>query len=145
MSIETVTAETLNSNVEIDSPFLIVGALSDGDTVIETYLPNHYAPSVTLYVDRDSQGVGPEEIDSDDWEPVTGYSGQHGYSGPVMHVSETLSAGMARDVVADTGAIYVVTSVECRPDWEPVAEEYDDMLDMQDNPAGWMLLKYTGK
>lgn len=137
MNYKTVTPETLNATVEFDSPFRVVGP-----TLIDR-ASGVYAPSVTLYVDRDGQGVGTEEIESSEWEPVTGYSGQHGYSGPVMHVSETLSGGMSRDVLEDVGAIYVVVPVECSPDWKDVTE--DEYMEVHDRPAGWMLLKYIGE
>lgn len=150
-NLEVVTAEDVNSKVEFDSPFRIVGQLQDGRTVIENPLANVYAPEVVLYTDKDHNGVGEEEIDNvawnkpqKTWEAVNGYSGQQGYSGPTMHASEFLGGGMADDVVADTGAVYVVVAVECLPDWEIDENDEDDVFlgqVVQDNPAGWMLLK----
>lgn len=46
------------------------------------------------------------ELDSDRWELLDGYSGQQGYSGPIMHASELIGGGMARDIL-DTPGIYV--------------------------------------
>lgn len=138
-----VNAETLNSAIEFDSPFRIVRTLDSGETIIES-APGVYAPDVTLSVDRDGNGVHNEEIDytpwkeSTRWQAINGYSGQHGYSGPTMHASELLAGGMARDVLADDGAVYVVTTVECYPNWEATEEEE---MEVRDDPAGWMLLK----
>lgn len=153
-NLEVVTAETLNGKVEFDSPFRIVGQMHDGRTVIENPLAHVYAPEVTLWTDKDHNGVGEEEIDGtawngpqDDWEVVNGYSGQYGYSGPTMHASEFLGGGMARDVLANVGAVYVLVTVECRPNWEVDENDEDDVFlgqVIQDNPAGWMLLRLQG-
>lgn len=139
MTIVNATRDTLNAAIDFDSPFRV---LSGGR--IETYLPNVYGPEVYLLVDKEGNGVGSEEIEGDGWSPVTGYSGQHGYSGPCMHTSEYLGGGMARDVLEDTGAVYVVTTVESVPDWEIDEEDEEDVFAgqvIQDNPAGWMLLR----
>jgi hypothetical protein len=58
-----------------------------------------YAP--TLYDD---------ELDSDRWELLDGYSGQYGYSGPVMHPSEFIGGGMARDILATPGTYVAVAA-----------------------------------
>lgn len=144
-----VTAETLNSAVEFDSPFTIGHTDDAGLTTIER-ADNVYAPEVYLYVDSDLNAVHEEQIDlkdwneATDWEAVNGYSGQHGYSGPTMHASEFLGGSMARDVLADKGATYVVVTVECIPNWEIDPEDDNDLeleSSIRDNPAGWMLLK----
>lgn len=144
-----VTAETLNSAVNFDSPFTIGHTDDAGITAIER-ADGVYSPEIYLYTDKEHNGVGKEQIDLKDWdeatqwEAVNGYSGQQGYSGPTMHASEFLGGSMARDVLADKGATYVVVSVECMPDWEVDQGNEDDMdLEMiiRDNPAGWMLLK----
>ena len=137
-NLSVVDAENLNSKVEFDSPFRVVGTLEDGRTVIEDRLENFYAPEVHLYVDQNGGGVGDEEIGSEDWTAVNGYSGQHGYRGPTMHASEFLGGRMAEDVLEDIGGIYTLVTVECMPNWEASEEELDEV---RDNPAGWMLLK----
>lgn len=147
-----VTAETLNSAVEFDSAFTIGHTDDAGLTTIER-ADDVYAPEVYLYTDKEHNGVGEEEIDlkpwneATSWEAITGYSGQYSYSGPTMHVSEYLGGTMARDVLADKGATYVIVSVECLPDWEVDQDNEEDVeLEMttHNNPAGWMLLKYVG-
>lgn len=131
--LNKVTIEGLNNSVGFDGAFAV---LNNGHIVDVNVLE----PTVVLYVDKDGNGVGDEEIQHSDWEPVTGYSGQYGYSGPCMHVSEFLGGRMARDVLEGVGNIYVVTTVECIPDWDDATE--DEKMEAGDNPAGWMLLKY---
>ena len=143
-NLSVVDFENLNSKVEFDSPFRVVGNLEDGRTVIEKSLLDVYAPEVILYVDKNGSGVGEEEIDLKDWREATdwiavnGYSGQQGYRGPTMHSSEFLGGRMAKDVLEDIGGIYTLVTVECMPNWEASEEELDEV---RDNPAGWMLLK----
>lgn len=55
------------------------------------------------------------EIDSEDWEPLTGYTGQYSYHGAVMHASERFAGRIYRDVMAEPG-VYVLVVVECYPD-----------------------------
>ena len=145
-NLEVVTDETLDGKVQFYSPFRIVGQLQDGRTVIENPLQYVHAPEVYLYVDKDGNGVGEEEIDNvawnkpqEQWEAVKGYTGQYGYNGPTMHSSEFLGGGMARDVLENVGAVYVLVTVECMPNWEATDDETDEV---RDDAAGWMLLKY---
>lgn len=37
------------------------------------------------------------------WDLMNGYSGQYGYSGPLMHQSEYIGGGLARDILAAPG------------------------------------------
>jgi hypothetical protein len=113
---------------EFDHPFQIVGdAVEDAPRGI-------YAPSV-YHQD------GPDDvmIESDDWEAVSyGWTGQHGYPGPVMHSSEFVGAGIAEDLSDaerfDPGTIFVMTVVEV------IADEGEE----DQEPAGWIMLKYVG-
>lgn len=54
-----------------------------------------YAPSL---LDGELEGTG--------WTLMDGYSGQQGYSGPLMHQSEFVGGGMERDILATPG-LYV--------------------------------------
>lgn len=66
-------------------------------------------------------------IDPDSgWELLTGYSGQHGYDGPIMHASESIGGRMARDILA-------------RPGWyvSVVCEDLSDDPDFDDYIVGW--------
>jgi hypothetical protein len=84
----------------------------------------------------------PEPIDGDGtlstragepWELVTGYSGQHGYAGPVMHPSEYIGGGMARDILARPGLwVALVVPGECDEDGCTPGE-----CDHDTEPAGW--------
>jgi hypothetical protein len=123
MNTTYLTADELDKFAEFDHPFRVNDWGHDGfpDGSVTDDLPGVYAPSVYWY-----EGDSQEYIDGSGWEPVNGYSGQDRYSGPVMHASEFLGGGMAKEVLSTPG-IYVVTTVE----------DPDD----PDNPAGWMLLR----
>lgn len=58
------------------------------------------------------------------WELLDGFSGQQGYSGPIMHASEYIGGGLA-DYIREHPGYYV--SVVC------------DDLDDPDSPAGWAI------
>lgn len=145
------TSEDVNSKIEFDCPFRVVGQAQDGRTIIESSLEGVHAPEVTLWVDSDGNAVHQEYIDDvlwsepqKTWEAVNGYSGQQGYRGPTMHASEFLGGRMAKDVLADAGGVYVAVTVECLPNWEIDEDDDNDVAqgqDIQNNPAGWMLLK----
>lgn len=92
-----------------------------------------YAP----YCWADNDG---EHIESDEWEWWSrGYSGQWGYSGPVMHTSETLSGGMLDDLLANDGtyALVTVEHEECFDD--DAGSHCDETCDHE--PVGWAVLK----
>lgn len=111
------TPDNLNSLVEFDSAFIVT---PEGiESAHGTYVP-------TVYNDDETDIY----IESDKWEALTGYTGQHGYNGAVLHSSEYLGGGLARDILEDVGGIYAVT----------VVEDMDD----PENPAGWCVLKYVG-
>lgn len=102
---------------EFDSVFEV---LPEG-VVIERH--DVYAPSV--FHDEGSDVY----IDSKGWEPLTGYTGQHGYRGAVMHASEQFAGRIRNDVLATPG-VYVLAVV--------------DVLDEEDaEPAGWAVLRRT--
>lgn len=98
----------LNKIAEFDHAFRV---LEDG--TVES-IDNVFAP--TLCDD--------EIVDSWRWELVDGYSGQHGYGGPIMHDSEFLGGGMAIDVLMTPG-IYVclVSRYTTDPNGEPCDDE----------------------
>lgn len=111
------TPDTLNSLVEFDTAFIVTP---------EGIEDAHGFHVPTVYNDDETDIY----IESSEWSALTGYTGQHGYNGAVLHSSEYLGGGLARDILEDVGGIYAVT----------VAEDMDD----QDNPAGWCVLKYVG-
>lgn len=124
----TVTADTLNGAVSFDRPFTITAGTPNYPAPNYTDdLPGVYAPDV--YTNEDGTELTAEP---DHWEAVTGHSGQDRYSGPIMHPSETLSAGMA-DRVLREGGTYVVVEVRDEDGTYP-----------DDTPIGWALMRYTG-
>lgn len=94
------------------------GSITDGPA-------NLYAPS--LY-DGD--------LDDSRWELLTGYSGQYGYSGPIMHNSEYIGGGMERDILSTPG-VYV--ALVCY--WSPDEESTDDEHTIE----GWAVAHYIGE
>ena len=107
-------AEKALRSFDFDHPFRVTGEGTIADDV-----RGIYAPDVL-----DESFEGP-------WEPVTGYSGQDRYSGPVMHNSEYLGGAMLRDMLEQPG-IYV--QVPCY--WTE-----EDETDEGPTIEGWMLLR----
>lgn len=102
-------------DIEFDTPFTVeYGHIIELDTSL-------YVPQVT----DDSVAI---EIDSPNWTTISGYSGQHGYSGPVMHSSETLSPGLLKALEEKyPGDIFALT----------IVEDADD----PENLIGWLILR----
>jgi hypothetical protein len=101
-------SQSLSDRMEFDHVIQVHadGSLTDTDL---------YAPG--LY-----DGV----IQSDDWALMNGYSGQYGYSGPVMHPAEYIGGGLERGILAQPG--YYVALVNY-----VTTEDPDD----DDNVSGW--------
>lgn len=81
----------LNDVMEFDH---VIEVRGDGTVIAR---PDVYAPN--LYDDDFEPGTT-------GWALLNGYSGQHGYSGPMMHQSEFIGGRMARDIL-DTPGVYV--------------------------------------
>lgn len=105
MSRADTAADTLRS-VEFDSPFTVTAAGELADAPAGIYAPEVYHDEST-----DITMSGAETT----WEALTGYTGQHSYSGAVMHASEYLGGRLAADIL-ETPGVYVVTSVEVLPE-----------------------------
>lgn len=94
-----------------------------------------YAPEVVVDMDADGQVTDEAEralfdrLRTEGWEVMNGYSGQHGYSGPIMHSSEFIGGQMEWDILANPG-YYVCMVVDCLGE-----DEFTD-----DSPAGWVVL-----
>lgn len=108
-------------NIAFDTPFTF-----DGENVHES--PELHSPSVYIHELDENDSMSEPYIDGTGWEFVTGHSGQHGYTGAVMHPSENISSGMMKALHEKHGdnATYVVTEV--------INE--DDMDDL----VGWTVL-----
>lgn len=127
MIYENVTPDQLNRIAEFNTPFKTFG---DGSVMTGQDIGHTgYFADVIMHDENDDYA---DQMD-DDFKPVTGYSGQYGYRGPVMHPSEFLGGGMARDVL-DTPGVYVVLAVEAEgEDYDPETGETDSV--------GWMLIR----
>lgn len=88
---------------------------------------DNYPLEPDAYVDTD----GTDHFEGDPrWKPMAGYSGQHGYSGPVMHASEYIGGRMAEDILSTPG-IYTTL----------VVGAYDDDGEWSEEPAGWAVVR----
>ena len=70
-------------------------------------------------------------VDGAGWDLLTGYSGQYGYSGPIMHASEMIGGRLAADVLAEPGTYAAVVCYVMNDD-EPDA----------DDVAGWAIARH---
>jgi hypothetical protein len=107
----TITPKNLNSIMDFG---YVIRVAVDG-TVSE--LADVYLPEILYATDDDVTGQLP-----DGWDLLTGYTGQSGYRGPVMHSSEFIGGGLARDILARPGD-YVAVVVDADvtdDDSEPV-------------------------
>lgn len=103
----------------------------DFDHVITVY-PNgtigdskYYAPEVWQELDKDGQAIKEPELFSSNWTLLTGYTGQYGYNGAVMHQSEYIGGRLADHILKNPGH-YVVLVVEGEgPDYDPEVGERD--------------------
>jgi hypothetical protein len=114
-----IARDDLNALMEFDHPIRVHadGSVSDG-------LANVYAPSLM-----------DEHLDSPDWEFFsTGYTGQYGYRGPIMHDSEFIGGRLADDILAAPGIYCAVVA-----DWSP-----EDGAEDGDNFEGWAVVRLKG-
>lgn len=121
MTVQTF-ADQIDS-FEFDHPFTIHPDRSITDAIGTVYAPE-------VFHDDDADIV----IHGDGWKAITGFTGQYGYSGAVMHPSERIGRWLAEymaGLAADGPVTFVVVAVECLPD------EGDDDLP---EPAGWAIL-----
>lgn len=72
------------------------------------------------------------QLRSRGWEALTGYSGQYGYSGPVMHDSEYLGGTLSDAILSEDG-IYAWAPVEWWPD--------DDAGKTEPEYEGWVVCR----
>jgi hypothetical protein len=113
---------SLNDRMDIDH---VVRVHEDGSVTDES---GAYAPELIIGTDDTGQILAEHETELREsakrqgWELLTGFTGQHGYNGPLMHPSEFVGGGLERYILANPGLYCVV-----------VIETYDD----SDEPAGW--------
>jgi hypothetical protein len=63
------------------------------------------------------------EFYTSEWTLLDGYSGQDGYSGPIMHDAEFIGGALERDILATPGVYVVIAAYwvneEDTTDWTP--------------------------
>lgn len=132
--------EALSAAMEFDHVITVHddGTVTDGPRDV-------WAPE--LWNDDDADVTG---YDRDRWELLTGYTGQYSYSGAVMHSSEFIGGGLARDIL-DTPGVYVAVVVECEPSDDDGDRWPGDSADARladyeagawrPEPAGWAVAR----
>ena len=110
----------LNDVMEFDCPVVID---SDG----EVSQSSEYAPEVywSSLDGEESDAVMMEYLARQGWVCLSGYTGQYGYRGPVMHASEFVGGAMERDILDNPG-VYVLLVVE-------------DIEEDGGEPVGWIV------
>jgi len=88
---ETGSDCLLNTAMDFDH---VVMVKSDGTVTDDV-------PNAPLPPEMDNDGA--ENTPYASWELMSGYTGQYGYNGPMMHQSEYIGGRMARDILATPG------------------------------------------
>lgn len=113
--------------------------------------------STKAYFDLNVTPDGTDEFElSEGWSLLSGFTGQYGYNGPVMHPSEYVGGGLERHIL-ETPGYYVVLEVGAYDshDWQqatftgaktcsrcgllPLDEEDMGSTCKSDEPAGWAI------
>jgi hypothetical protein len=115
---------SLSELMDFDHVIRVVG---DGVVDLDTNT-SRYAPTIDVDLLGD---IDYRTLDSG-WQLLQGYTGQHGYSGPVMHSSEQISGRIAEDIASKPG-LYVAVVVESE-----TCDDYD-ALGFCDDPVGWAI------
>lgn len=86
------------------------------------------------------------EAEREGWSLLSGYTGQYGYSGVLLHSSEFIGGGLAEHILTNPG-LYVAMVAECDPEecgcgWEEECEcqseeECTCACTCETEPAGW--------
>lgn len=71
------------------------------------------------------------DLDDPKWTMLNGWSGQHFYSGPVMHDSESIRGALAQHIL-DTPGIYVAVAAY----WDPEKGETETLIE------GWAVARF---
>lgn len=96
-----VTVDNLNDVMEFDH---VIQVHDDGTVTVPDGI---YAPELHLFLDENGQVDADADADLQDqaapFSLETGWTGQHGYSGPMMHQSEFIGGGMASYILETPG------------------------------------------
>lgn len=131
------TGTRLNDVMEFDHVIRVAEAARVTDAE-----PGIYAPGVCVELDADGQITADAEatmieaVEAAGWDLMTGYTGQYGYRGPIMHPSEFVGGSLAEDILSAPG-LYVVVEVS------GLAPE--DAEDTGDDPIGWVVARKLDK
>ena len=137
MSTYTHTGDDMLRDDEDGRTFTLSEAM-DFDHPIRVTVPEDGGPAtVTDDVDEHAPGAY-SDADGDDWLDdsgrwewaSTGYTGQYGYRGPVMHASELIGGRLADDILTTSGTYAAV-----------IVEAVDAEGEADDEPAGWAIVK----
>jgi hypothetical protein len=80
------------------------------------------------------------ELDDTSWTLFTkGYSGQHNYTGPVMHDSEFIGGDLAMDILSNPG-VYV--AVVCHHDCDCDGEDHQEQ-ECETTIEGWAVARFN--
>ena len=113
---------TTTTNRRHVDPADLADALADY-SVIYSHGDGTVSDVAGVYAPEYDTEDGADPADPAGWELLRGYTGQHGYSGPVMHASEYVGGALARDIL-DTPGTYAVVYVS-------------DLADLDAGPYGW--------
>lgn len=133
----------MDEYVGITSPGIVVD--EQGNLFERSYKTSHPYSDGIVAVDEEDLREQEEALvkgEENGWQAVTGFSGQHGYDGPVMHASEVIGDSAMADYIRDNPGEYVAVTVSQEMSEEEQIEEYgelpEDGTEMHD--VGWMLL-----
>ena len=136
--LHKVEPSELNSVMEFDTVIY-----SAGNGYVET-VTAIWSPELYFYLDpSEPNGMYRQEL-TEPWELMNGYSGQYGYSGPVMHPSEFIGGKMATDILEQEGYYVAVTASYERPDAEPDIDGWAVARVLPDNLLVKVLNRSTG-
>lgn len=141
----------INELMEFDH---VVAVMPDGRVIDVDEGFNHldvYAPEVVIDYDgpfaeaqiskqHDADMV--ESLREQGWEVLSGYSGQHGYSGPVMHRSEFIGGGI-EDRIREEPGYWVALTVEIHPG-EDDPEHESNGGNGESEAVGWIVARKIG-
>lgn len=129
-----VTAENLNSVMEFDH---VIRVNADGTVTDRVEDAPYFDEALRCYLTDPETWLWETEVNlPEGWHLMNGYSGQHGYSGPEMHVSEFIGGRMARDILETPGDyVALVVESDCGYTEEFCSEESG--CDCE--PAGWVV------
>lgn len=132
----------------------VVAVMPDGrviDTDERFNLLDEHAPEVVIdyegsfadaQISKDHDADMVEYLKSQGWEVLSGYSGQHGYSGPIMHTSEFIGGALEERIREEPG-FWVALTVEIHPS-ENDPEHEDNDGSGESEYVGWIVARKIG-